>query len=123
RSAAHQSRGGADSGSHRAANGRCDLAEVGVALVADRIREVRVVEKVEEIRAELQVQLFGSERKLLGGGEIEVGQARAIILVPPRGADASGRRRVYEKAFIEGRIRIPVVLYQLAASRYVGTVE
>jgi hypothetical protein len=49
-----------DRGSYCAAHGRGNLPEIGVARIGHRIREVGVVEEIEEVRPELETNLFGA---------------------------------------------------------------
>src|SRR5258705_13970125 len=58
RSAADHARRGSDCGGRSAAQGCGDFAEVSVALARDRVREVGVVEEIEEVRPEAQVDSF-----------------------------------------------------------------
>src|ERR1700674_2961099 len=98
-------RGGGGSG-----NSRRDLAEIPAALVRPRVSEVSVVEEIEEVRPELQMDFLGAQREFLGSRKIVVGQAWAVIVVAPRGANAAGRRRGGKERLIERRIRLPGVL-------------
>src|SRR5258708_18984165 len=52
--AAHNPGGGAHRSSRGAAYRRGDFTEAGAALVCNRIREVRVVEEIEEVRLEAE---------------------------------------------------------------------
>src|SRR5437763_3933368 len=62
-------------GLNSGSRGLYDLAEVGVAHVADRVGEIGVIEEIEEVGPELQTGLFAQfrpQRKILGRGEIVV---------------------------------------------------
>src|SRR6266704_1347803 len=83
RTAADQPRGSANRRSHRAAHRRRDLAEVGATLITHGIGKIRVIEQVKQVRPELQPYPFGTEWEVLRRREIEVDQARSIILISP----------------------------------------
>ena len=63
--AANQAGGRTDRGGHGTAHGRGDLTKVGAALVAHRVREVGVVENIEEVCAEPKPKSLGPEREIL----------------------------------------------------------
>src|SRR5260370_36846199 len=132
RSAAHGACGGSQRGGRADANGRGDLAKVRAALAEDGIRKIGVVKEIEEVRPELQMDFFGSQREVFGNGKIVVGQAGAVVLVAPGSPNSScGRVRAAksvrdgvdgaaEVPIVEGGVRVPVVLMQRACSDNVG---
>jgi hypothetical protein len=65
-------------------------------LTAIRIREVRVVEDVEELHAELQPHGF-SDVKILGDREIKVLEAGILEHVPPHVSELTERGRHHHR--------------------------
>ena len=108
--AAHQAGGGADRGSHGAPDRRGDLAEISTARVGYRVREVGVIEKIEEISTELEPEPFGAESEILRRCEIVVGQPRTVILVAAGGSDPPRGRRLGVIAGVKRGVWIPIVL-------------
>ena len=63
RAPAHQAGRCPDSGRHRTPDGRRDLAEGGVTLIAHGVRKIRVVEDIEQVGPELQADSNPSDRR------------------------------------------------------------
>src|SRR5262249_3739991 len=98
------------------AHRRRNLAEVGIALVRNRIRKIGMVEQIEKVSPELQLHSLADNRELLGGGEIEIDEARSVPWVAAGRADASGRWCGREVGLVERRINIAIVLRELPAA-------
>src|ERR1700675_4358074 len=103
------------SGSHRcrcrAAHGLRDFAKCRRArLVVARIREIGVIEKIEEVRTERQTASIAPYCKTLQRCEIVVHQAWAVVLISSGGADPSGGRDRRKVAGAERGVRIGIVL-------------
>src|SRR5579871_1928222 len=75
RSSADHAGGGAHGGCCAAAQRGSDLPEVGAALRRRGIREVRVVEKVEEIRRERESHALADQREGLQRCQVVVGDS------------------------------------------------
>jgi len=80
-----------------------------------------VVEQIEEIRTELQIELFG-EREPLRCSEIPVLESRAVVLIAAGSTDSSCGRSAGEVRLIKCGVDVPVVLMQSPSSDNVGTV-
>src|SRR5260370_15428795 len=112
RSAAPDACGGTRRGSCAAANGRGDLVKVRVALAEDGVRKIGVVKEIEEVRPELQMDFFGSQREVFGNGKIVVGQAGAVVLVAPGSPNSSCGRVRAAKSVRDGvdvAAEVPIV--------------
>src|SRR5438067_329336 len=89
RPAAYHARSRANGRGRGAAYGCGDFAEVAAALVENRVVKIRVVEKVEEVRAEAQMDSFCTQREDLGDGKIPILEAGAVVLIASGSAHAS----------------------------------
>ena len=111
----------ADRGGNRATNGLGDPAEVRIALIVLRIREIRVVEQIEEFRAELQTNPF-AELEGFAGSKVVILQTWTVVLVAAGSSDASSRRCLGEICCIKRRIGIAIVLVEPPATHDIGPV-
>src|SRR5712664_2919770 len=93
---------------------RGDLAEARACEGGDGVREVRMVEEVEEIGSEVQPEPLG-QREILRGRQVEVHQSRTVVLVATFGAYLACRDGG-EVAGVEGSIRALVMLDQLSST-------
>src|SRR5262249_22940110 len=109
RAASHNSAGCANRRRCGAAESRRDFSEVRTALIVLRICEIRVVEQIEELGAELQADRL-RELESLRGREVVVLQTRPVELIAAGGPNASGGRSFGEVVLIECGINVPVVL-------------
>src|SRR5262249_45778398 len=113
--------GGAHSSCDGATHGCGDFAEIRIALVVSRIRKIRMVEKIEKLRAELQAYLL-SEFEPLQCREVVILQTRTVVLVAAGGTDASSWRSSGEVRLVKRVIDIPVVLVKPSSTDNVGPV-
>ena len=103
----------ADRSSNRAPNSGGDPAKICIALIVLRISEIRVVEQIEELRAELQTDSF-AELEGFAGSKVVILQPWTVILVAAGSSDASSWRGFGEVRCIESRINVAIILVNSA---------
>lgn len=79
---AKRSRCSPDGCRRRATHGTRDLSEAGTAHAVDGVREVGVIEEIEEVRAERQARPISPDREILERGEIRGGPHKHRGFVP-----------------------------------------